>query len=596
MNHILINAQHEEEIRIGVVKDKSLINLNIETSLNRKTKGNIYYGKISRVEQSLEAAFVNYGKDKQGFLPFKEVSDLLKKGIKTTEGESLKISDVLKEGQEIIVQIEKEERGNKGASLTTNINIAGMYMIFNPVSGKSTGISRQISGKERTALREVVDTLKIPNNSGVIIRTAGSGKSSEELQWEVDYLNSLWGAITNACKQNDAPVLVYQESNIIVRTIRDYLREYTESIIIDNKQFFNQAYEFVRMVVPHHLDKIKYFDDEAHSLFEHMSVEKQARNIFQREVVLNNGATIVFDPTEALTAIDINSARSNKGANIEDTAYNANLSAAKEIAKQLQLRDIGGLVVIDFIDMNEQEHRDAIVNVVKQATAKDKARIQIGEISQFGLLEMSRQRVASSVIESVEKTCTTCNGRGTMPTVPNLALDILRKITKSCTTKTALYKTTVQASVDVITYLLNEKRHEINHLEEKYEIKITLLPNPYMQFPNWTIAYKNHNEKTGKKSPKSYERVNKPQNTLAENGLNDIPEEAIIRSFMPKTAKPQIKELTFFEKIKKALTPKKKPKKKQRNKKPYKKGNYKGKNKNNNRNKSNNSNNKPIKK
>lgn len=586
MNHILINAKHEEEIRIGVIKDKNLINLNIETSLNRKTKGNIYYGKISRVEQSLEAAFVNYGKEKQGFLPFKEVSDYLKKNIKKDGDTPLKISDILKEGQEIIVQIEKEERGNKGASLTTNINIAGMYMIFNPVSNKTTGISRQISGKERTSLREVVDALKIPSNTGVIIRTAGSGKSTEELQWEVDYLNSLWGAIKNACKQNPAPVLVYQESNIIVRTIRDYLREYTENIVIDNKQFFNQAYEFVRMVVPHHLNKIKFFDDAQHSLFEHYSVEKQARNIFQREVALNNGATIVFDPTEALTAIDINSARSNKGANIEDTAYNANISAAKEIAKQLQLRDIGGLVVIDFIDMSDAEHRASVVSTLKKATANDKARIQIGDISSFGLLEMSRQRVASSVIESVEKTCTTCNGRGTMPTVPNLALDILRKITKSCGTKTALYKITVQSSVDVITYLLNEKRHEVQELEEKYSVKITLLPNTYMQFPNWTITYKNHSDKTTKKSPKSYERINKPQNTLAENGLNDIPEEAIIRSFMPKTAKPEQVKLGFFATLKKKLFTKNTKKKsyKKNNKKPYNKNrNYKNK-KNNNRN------------
>jgi ribonuclease E len=586
MNHILVNASHEEEVRIGVVKDKNLINLNIETSLNRKTKGNIYYGKISRVEQSLEAAFVNYGKEKQGFLPFKEVSDYLKKNAQKNDDTPLTIADVLQEGQDIIVQIEKEERGSKGASLTTNINIAGMYMIFNPVSGKATGISRQIYGKERAALREVVDTLNIPNNAGIIIRTAGSGKSSEELQWEVDYLNNLWNAIKNACKKNEAPVLVYQESNIIVRTIRDYLREYTDSIIIDNKQFFNQAYEFVRMVVPHYLHKIKFFDDSEHSLFEHMSVEKQARNIFQREVVLNNGATIVFDPTEALTAIDINSARSNKGANIEDTAYNANISAAKEIAKQLQLRDIGGLVVIDFIDMNEEEHRTSVINTLKQATANDKARIQIGEISNFGLLEMSRQRVASSVIESVEKTCPTCNGRGTVPTVPNLTLEILRKITKSCNTKKSLYKITIQSSVDVITYLLNEKRSEIHSLEDKYNIKITLLPNTYMQFPNWTITYKNQSDKTSKKSPKSYERISKPQNTLADNGLDNIPEEAIIRSFMPKTAKPEQVKQGFFAKIKQSLFKKNKSTKKSNHKKSYNK-NGKGKGGNNRGNRNN---------
>lgn len=578
MNHILINATHQEEIRIGVVKDQSLVNLNIETSLNRQTKGNIYYGKISRVEKSLEAAFVDYGKDKQGFLPFKEVSDFLR--LKSNkEGESLTINDVLKEGQEIIIQIEKEERGNKGASITTNINIAGVYMIFNPVSSKTTGVSRQITGKSREELKVIIDELKVPKNTGIIIRTAGSGKSLEELQWEVDYLNNLWNAITNACKNNTAPILVYQESNMIVRTIRDYLRDYTDSIIIDNKDCFNQAYEFVRMVIPHYLHKIKFFDDSSHSLFEHMKVEKQVQNIFQREVSLNTGATIVFDPTEALTAIDINSARSNKGNNIEDTAYNANLSAAKEIAKQLQLRDVGGLIVIDFIDMAEQGHRDAIVNAMTQHTSDDKARIQIGEISKFGLLEMSRQRMMSSVVESVEKVCTTCNGRGTMPTVPNLALDILRQITKSCSSKKTLKTITIQSSIDTITYLLNEKRYEITSLEEKYNIHIVLLPNQYMQFPNWSVVYKNNNDKGANPQNKSYSRITKPQNTLADNGLSDIPEEAIIRSFMPKTAKPEVKKLSSWDKIKNAFTPKKKDSKKKYNggKRYYKKNNnYKG--------------------
>ena len=588
MNHILINATHKEETRIGVVKDKQLVSLNIETSLNKKTKGNIYYGKISRVEASLEAAFVNYGKDKQGFLPFKEVSEYLYADNKLEDGKKLAISDVLQEGQEIIVQIEKEERGNKGASLTTNINIAGMYMIFNPSSNKSNGISRQIEGSNRSNLKEIVAKLQTPKHTGIIIRTAGSGKSLEELQWEIDYLNNLWKAIVNACKKNEAPVLVYQESNIVVRTIRDYLRSYTESIVIDNKEFFTQAYEFVRMVIPHYLDKIKFFDDSAHSLFEHMGVEKQVQNIFKREVVLNTGATIVFDPTEALTAIDINSARSTKGASIEETAYNANVVAAKEIARQLQLRDIGGLIVIDFIDMSEQEHRDSVVNIVKQATADDKARIQIGEISKFGLLELSRQRMMSSVVESVEKVCPTCSGRGTIPTIPGLALIIIRKIAKSCNVKKSLKKLTVQASVEVVTYLLNEKRAEIYNLEEQYKIKITLLPNPYMVFPDWSISYKNLNDKGGNKKIKSYNKIHKPQNNIAENGLTEIPEEAIIRSSMPKTSKPEVVKKSFFANLKDKLFPKKKKKdNKQGNKnyKNYKKNNYKGKKNNYNKNK-----------
>jgi ribonuclease E len=553
MNYVLINSKHKEETRIGIVKDENLINLNIESSLNYKTKGNIYLGKISRIEGSLEAAFVNYGREKQGFLPFKEVSEYLKKRAHNPESENLSINDVLQEGQEVIVQIEKEERGNKGAALTTNINIAGMYMIFNPNSDKVSGISRQIAGKDRAELKTTIKQLNVPKNAGIIIRTAGSGKSAKELQWEVDYLNNLWKAIVGATKANSAPTLIYQESNIIVRTIRDYLRDYTDSLILDNKDDFNQAYEFVRMVVPHYLDKVKFFDDSHHSLFEHFGIEKQTKDIFKREVQLSSGATIVFDTTEALTAIDINSARSNKGANIEDTAYNSNLSAAKEIAKQLQLRDIGGLVVIDFIDMADEDHRNAIVNAMKQHTAGDKARIQIGDISSFGLLEMSRQRLMSSVIESVERVCPTCSGRGTAPSVPSFALDVLRKIIKVCNNKKTVKQITVQSSVDVITYLLNEKRSDINCLEDTYKVKVVLLPNSYMQFGDVNFSYKNNVDNS---KHKSYTKIKKPQTTLVDNGLLNIPESAIINSTMPTTPKPQAK-VGFFAKIKNAFAPKK---------------------------------------
>ncbi len=541
MNHVLINSKHKEEVRIGIVKDNNLVNLNIESSLNYKTKGNIYYGKISRIESSLEAAFVNYGKEKQGFLPFKEVSSYLKSKVTSENTESLRINEVLKEGQEIIVQIEKEERGNKGAALTTNINIAGMYMIFNPISDKVSGISRQITGKDRFSIKDTLDKLTIPNDSGIIIRTAGSGKSTEELQWEVDYLNELWNAIKDACSSHKAPCLLYQESNIIVRTIRDYLRDYTDSFVLDNKEDFNQAYEFVRMVVPHYLDKIKFFDDSNHSLFDHFGIEKQASDIFKREVQLSTGATIVFDTTEALTAIDINSAKSNKGANIEDTAYNSNLSAAKEIAKQLQLRDIGGLIVIDFIDMSTEEHKRAIINAMKQHTANDKARIQIGDISNFGLLEMSRQRIMNSVIESVEKVCPTCGGRGTMPNTVSFALEVLRKVTKSCTNKKDLKQITVQSSVEVITYILNEKRENINALEDKHDLSIVLLPNSYMHFGELNISYKT----TVNNKQRSYSKIKKTKTTLADNGLLTVPETAIINSTMPSTPKPVQKHSVF---------------------------------------------------
>ena len=328
MNHILINATHKEEIRVAIVRSQKLTDLNIETSLNRKTKGNIYKARISRVEQSLEAAFVDYGKEKHGFLPFKEVSGFFADGIKP-KGEKLTISDVLKEGQEIIVQVEKEERGNKGAALSTYINLAGAYMILTPNNPKSAGISRQINATDRQDLKNLLPKLQIPKHSGLIIRTEGAGKGIEELQWEVDHLTQLWKSIKTATKNQDEPFLIYQESDITVRALRDYLREDTDSVIIDDLETYQKARDFVSFVMPHYLDRIKYFDITEHSLFAHMSVESQVKNVFNREVTLKSGATIVFDATEALTAIDINSARATRGTSIEDTAFKANLDCCR---------------------------------------------------------------------------------------------------------------------------------------------------------------------------------------------------------------------------------------------------------------------------
>ena len=421
MNHILINATHKEEIRVAIVRSQKLTDLNIETSLNRKTKSNIYKARISRVEQSLEAAFVDYGKEKHGFLPFKEVSSFFSDGVKP-KGDKLTIIDVLKEGQEIIVQVEKEERGNKGAALSTYINLAGAYMILTPNNPKSAGISRQINATDRQDLKNLLPKLQIPKHSGLIIRTEGAGKGLEELQWEVDHLTQLWKSIKTASKNQGDPFLIYQESDITVRSLRDYLREDTDSVIIDDLETYQKARDFISFVMPHYLDRIKYFDITEHSLFAHMSVESQVKNVFNREVTLKSGAAIVFDATEALTAIDINSARSTKGANIEDTAFKANLDAVEAIAIQLQLRDIGGLIVIDFIDMASEENRVAIEKAMEKATANDRARVQIGTISRFGLLELSRQRLMNSLAESTGKICSQCSGSGTTPTIPTLAL------------------------------------------------------------------------------------------------------------------------------------------------------------------------------
>ena len=429
MNYILINATHKEEIRVAIVRDKKLTDLNIETSLNKKSKGNIYKAKISRVEQSLEAAFVDYGKDKHGFLPFKEVSPFFSDGIKP-KGEKLTISDVLKEGQDIIIQVEKEQRGNKGAALSTYINLAGAYMILTPNNPKSSGISRQINASDRQDLKNLLPKLDVPKHSGLIIRTEGAGRGITELQWEVDHLTQLWKSIKTATKKQDEPVLIYQESDITVRALRDYLREDTDSVIIDDLETYQKARDFINFVMPHYLDKIKYFDITDHSLFAHMSVESQVKSVFNREVSLKSGATIVFDTTEALTAIDINSARATKGTNIEDTAYKANLEAAEEIALQLQLRDIGGLVVIDFIDMASETNRSSIEKLMEKTTSNDRARVQIGAISRFGLLELSRQRLMNSVVESTGKVCSVCNGSGTNPNPAKVHRSMLGKTHK----------------------------------------------------------------------------------------------------------------------------------------------------------------------
>ena len=584
MKHILINATHKEEIRVGVVKNKKLTGLNIETSLNKNTKGNIYRGKISRVEQSLEAAFVDYGNERQGFLPFKEVAESLQNGV-TPKGAKLTISDVLKEGQEIIVQVEKEERGNKGAALSTYINLAGAYMILTPNNPKSHGISRQITSSDRQSLKDIIGKILMPKNSGLIIRTAGSGKSLEELQWEVDYLSDLWMSINTVAEKRPAPFLIYQESDIIIRTLRDHLRADTDSVIIDELEAFQNAKEFVSFVLPQYLDRIKFFDVTEHSLFNHMGVESQVKSVFNREVTLCSGATIVFDPTEALTAVDINSARATKGSDIEETAYNTNLEAAKEIALQLQLRDIGGLVVIDFIDMSTEEHRQAIEKAMEVATQSDRARIQIGNISKFGLLEMSRQRLMSSVTESVEKSCSACNGRGTTPTIPTLALSILRQLEDGCNASNQTSRITIQSSVEVITYILNEKRQDVTRLEMKHGIKITLLPNPYMQFPNFSIT----KQKGDKKSQhKSYQGISKPQYVLAENGLADESEVPAVNMNRPKTRVPEtIKpKLSLFAKIKAALF----GEKKKTNNQSKTNSNNRNRNRNRNRNKTNNQN------
>ena len=543
MNHILINATHKEEIRVAIVRNHKLTDLNIETSLNQKTKGNIYKARISRVEQSLEAAFIDYGKEKHGFLPFKEVSEFFAHGI-TPKGDKLTISDILKEGQEIIVQVEKEERGNKGAALSTYINLAGAYMILTPNNPKSAGISRQINNADRQALKEIIPQIQLAKYSGLIIRTEGAGKCLEELQWEVDHLTQLWRSIRTATKKQSDPFLIYQESDITIRAIRDYLREDTDSVIIDDLETYQNVRDFVSFVMPHYLDRIKLFDSSEHTLFAHMNVETQVRGVFTREVSLISGATIVFDHTEALTAVDINSARATRGANIEETAYKTNLHAAEEISAQLQLRDIGGLIVIDFIDMTSSEHRQAIEEAMKKATENDRARVQIGSISRFGLLELSRQRLESSVSESINRTCSQCHGSGHTPTIPTLALSIIRQLEDTCNSSKKTGGFSVQSTVEVVTYLLNEKRQYILDMEAKHGVRITLLPNQYLHFPAFNITKQKELERS---KHKSYQGVSKPQNSL-DLGLTEKPTKPVITTNHPATKKPE-RKISLFTKL-----------------------------------------------
>ena len=421
MKRILINATQPEELRVAMVDGQKLHNFDIETIGRRQTKSNIYKGKITRLEPSLEAAFVDFGADRHGFLPLKDINrsyfqpqllDKLEDIEPSTEETEIplraSIKDVLKEGQEIIIQIDKEERGNKGAALTTFISLAGRYLVLMPNNPRAGGVSRRIEGEERSEAREALSTLEIPPGMGLILRTAGVSKTAEELQWDLEYLLQLWQAIEASAQQQSAPFLIYQESNIIIRAIRDYLREDISEILVDNQEIHEEASEFMQRVMPQHLSKVKLYQDKV-PLFTRYQIESQIESAFQREVKLPSGGAIVLDHTEALLSIDINSARATKGGDIEETALQTNLEAVEEIARQLRLRDSGGLVVIDFIDMLSHKHQREVENRMKEALRMDRARVQVGRISRFGLLEMSRQRLRPSLGESSHTVCPRCS-------------------------------------------------------------------------------------------------------------------------------------------------------------------------------------------
>ena len=537
MKRMLINASHSEEVRVAMVDGQNLYDLDIENRTRQQIKSNIYKGKISRVEPSLEAAFVDYGVERHGFLPMKEISKIyFKKG--SSPSSRLKIQEVISEGQEVIVQVEKEERGNKGAALTTYISLAGRYLVLMPNNPRAGGISRRIEGDDRTELREAMKGLSIPSGMGIIVRTAGVGRGTEELQWDCNYLLQLWKTINEESQKASAPHFLFQESNVIVRAIRDYLRQDVGEVIVDNEEAYALASAFIGTVMPDFKSKVKYYNEEI-PLFNRYQVEAQIETAFQREVKLASGGSIVIDVTEALVSIDINSSRATKGGDIEETAFSTNKQAAEEIARQLRLRDVGGLIVIDFIDMLNTKHQREIELKMRQALEIDRARVQVGKISRFGLLEMSRQRLRPSLEETMSRTCPRCMGQGTIRGTRSLALSILRLIEDEAQ-KESSREIRVVVPVSIATFLLNEKRNEISNIENRNSIEVTILPDVNLETPHFTVnRIRNQDDEKSEFSHELLDNLSKvtDETDISVEGPNDLPKPAV-KTLIPNTPAP----------------------------------------------------------
>jgi len=528
MKRMLINATQPEELRVALVDGQWLYDLDIENRAREQKKANIYKGKITRIEPSLEAAFVDYGAERHGFLPLKEISrEYFTRQPKDIEGR-IKIKDVVREGTEVIVQVDKEERGNKGAALTTFISLAGRYMVLMPNNPRGGGISRRIEGEERNELRQTLSQIDVPKGMSVIVRTAGIGRSAEELQWDLNYLLQLWNSIEEEADKAKAPHFLFQESNVIIRAIRDYLRPDIGEVIVDNQETFNLATGFVQQVMPNYESKVKFYDDET-PLFNRYQIEGQIETAFEREVKLPSGGSIVIDVTEALVAIDINSARATKGGDIEETAVQTNLEAADEIARQLRLRDIGGLVVIDFIDMQPARNQRAVEERMQKALGMDRARVQVGRISRFGLLEMSRQRLRPSLGETSSKVCPRCNGQGSIRSTKSIALSILRLVEEEAQ-KDRSAEIRAIAPVKVATYLLNEKRKAIATIEEHNRARIVIVPNAELVTPHYEV------QRLRDDANEEFETSYKITGSQEDNSLDD-------NHTPPPLAKPAVQQL-----------------------------------------------------
>ena len=536
MKRMLINATQPEELRVALVDGQRLYDLDIESESREQKKANIYKGKITRVEPSLEAAFVDYGSDRHGFLPLKEISrEYFSK--QPQRGNRPSIRDVLKEGTEVIVQVDKEERGNKGAALTTFISLAGRYLVLMPNNPRAGGISRRIEGDERTQLKAALDGVNIPDKMGIIVRTAGVGRSSQELQWDLDYLKTLWDAIKES-SDKPSPFLIYQESNVVIRAIRDYLRADIGEVLIDDEEVYENALVFVRQVMPSYEAKLKLYKEQT-PLFNRFQIESQIETAFEREVQLPSGGSIVIDPTEALVSIDVNSARATRGGDIEETALQTNLEAAEEVSRQLRLRDIGGLVVIDFIDMTPIKNQRAVEDKLLNALKLDRARVQMGRISRFGLLEMSRQRLRPSLTESRGVVCPRCNGQGSIRDTESLALSIMRLIEEeSSKDRTAQIRAILP--VTVATYLLNEKRRIVHDIELRHGVRVVIVPNPNMETPHYEVVRLRDDHTITTINDASYTLQPEPE-TEAEDIARTPPvkrEIAAVRSVTPPSQAP----------------------------------------------------------
>jgi ribonuclease E len=505
MKRILINAVQKEEIRVAMVDGQQLYDLDIEIPSQEQKKANVYKGKITRVEPSLEAAFVDYGAERHGFLPFKEISRIYfsEEALKTQGRPDIKTA--ISEGQEVVVQVEKEERGNKGAALTTFISLAGRFLVLMPNNPRAGGVSRRIEGEDRNIIRESLAQLDIPNGMGLIVRTAGVGRSVEELQWDLEYLLQLWTAFEKAADERPAPFLIYQESNVIVRALRDYFRTDINEVLIDSEKVYNSARQFLEQVMPERLNKLKLYSDPV-PLFNRFQIENQIESAYRREVQLPSGGAIVIDHTEALISIDINSARATRGGDIEETALNTNLEAADEIARQLRLRDLGGLIVIDFIDMVTTRNQREVENRLRDAVKIDRARVQIGRISRFGLLEMSRQRLKPSLGESTQIVCPRCTGHGTIRTVESLALSLIRVMEEEALKENSA-RVDVHVPVDVATYMLNEKRKAINEIEQQTGIRMVVIANSTLETPQYRVERIRKSEMDEASGVASYKQV-----------------------------------------------------------------------------------------